>query len=67
MTDIIKYKGYTGSVEFSSDDNLYYGKVQGIKSLISYEGKTIDLLIEDFQKAINLYEEVLYGLSNSER
>ena len=31
--------GYNGSVEFSESDGVFYGKVQGVKSLISYEGK----------------------------
>jgi ABC-2 type transport system ATP-binding protein len=34
----MEYKGYVGSVEFSENDGVFYGKVQGIRSLISYEG-----------------------------
>ena len=43
MKKTMNYKGYTGSVEFSKADGLFYGKVQGIRSLISYEasGPTI--------------------------
>ena len=26
----LKYKGYTGSVEFSDEDNCLFGKVQGL-------------------------------------
>ena len=36
----LEYKGYTGSIEYSKEDDLLYGKVLGIKGLISYEGKT---------------------------
>ena len=35
MNNIMEYKGYVGSVEFSEEDGLFYGKVQGIRSLIS--------------------------------
>ena len=49
------YKGYTGSIEFSENDNLYFGKVQGINSLISYEGSDIQKLHMDFQDAIDDY------------
>ena len=59
MSDTISYKGFTGSVEFSEEDNLYFGKVLGIKGLISYEGKTYDELISDFQGAIDDYRELL--------
>ena len=38
MNNTIQYKGYVGSVEFSEEDGIFYGKVLGIRSLISYEG-----------------------------
>lgn len=51
----LEYKGYTGSIEYSSEDKLLYGKVLGIKSLISYEGSTGEALEKDFQEAVNDY------------
>ncbi|WP_016776204.1 type II toxin-antitoxin system HicB family antitoxin [Anaerophaga thermohalophila] len=51
----LEYKGYTGSIEYSKEDDLLYGKVLGIKGLISYEGKTGKELEEDFREAINIY------------
>ncbi len=57
MNNIIKYKGYIGSVEFSEADGVFYGKVQGIRSLISYEGTTANELITDFHEAIDSYLE----------
>ena len=36
MNNTIQYKGYIGSVEFSEEDGIFYGKVMGIRSLISY-------------------------------
>lgn len=53
--NIIKYKGYVGSVEFSEADNILYGKVQGIRSLISYEGASVQELIEDFHGTVDDY------------
>ena len=47
----MKYKGYEGSIEYTLEDKILFGKVQGIKSLISYEGNTIDELEKDFQAA----------------
>lgn len=55
MNNMIEYKGYVGSVEFSQSDSLFYGKVQGIRSLISYEGTTAKELIKDFQGAVDDY------------
>ena len=55
MNNIIEYKGYAGSVEFSETDGLFYGKVQGIRSLISYEGTNASELITDFHAAVDDY------------
>ena len=55
MNNIIQYKGYVGSVEFSEADNILYGKVQGIRSLISYEGTTVQEMIDDFHGAVDDY------------
>ena len=45
MNNIMEYKGYVGSVEFSESDGVFFGKVQGIRSLISYEGTSATELI----------------------
>ena len=51
----LEHRGYTGSIEYSQEDNLLYGKVLGISGLISYEGETGKLLEVDFKEAINNY------------
>lgn len=51
----LEYKNYTGSIEYSREDDLLYGKVLGIKGLISYEGKTGQELENDFREAIDTY------------
>ena len=55
MNNIMEYKGYVGSVEFSEEDGLFYGKVQGIRSLISYEGINAKELVADFHGAVDEY------------
>ena len=51
----LDYKGYTGSIEYSQEDNLLYGKVLGIQGLISYEGVTGQDLEQDFKEAVDVY------------
>jgi len=54
----LKYKGYIGSVEYSSEDDCLFGKVLGLnKILISYEGCTIRELKTDFTEGIEQYLE----------
>ena len=59
MSSVMKYKDYIGSVEFSEEDQLFYGKVLGIHSLISYEGESAKELIQDFHEAVDDYLELL--------
>ena len=55
MNNTIQYKGYVGSVEFSEEDKIFYGKVMGIRSLISYEGENVQQLLDDFHNAVDDY------------
>ena len=55
MNNTMEYKGYIGSVEFSEADGVFYGKVQGIRSLISYEGQSAGELLADFHGAVDDY------------
>jgi predicted HicB family RNase H-like nuclease len=54
-SNYVHYKDYVGSVEFSEADGVFHGKVVGIKSLISFEGDSVDAIIEDFHNAVDEY------------
>lgn len=54
----LKYKGYSGTVEYSEEDNCLFGKVIGMnKNIITYEGRTVEELKADFESGIDLYLE----------
>ena len=53
----LEYKNYTGTIEYSKEDKLLFGKVMGISSLLSYEGKTGTALEKDFKAVIDDYLE----------
>jgi len=55
MTDTIKYKQYTASVSFSTEDGVFYGKILDIKGLILFEGKSDEELMKAFEEAIEDY------------
>jgi predicted HicB family RNase H-like nuclease len=55
MNNTMEYKGYVGSVEFSETDGVFFGKVMGIRSLISYEGTNARELVGDFHGAVDDY------------
>ena len=51
----LEYKGYTGTIEYSKEDGLLFGKVLGIKALISFEGATGKELEVDFMEVVDSY------------
>ena len=55
MNYTMTYKGYNGSVEYSDEDNVYFGKIVGINDRITYEGVDTISLREDFETAIEDY------------
>ncbi len=57
MSNAMEYKGYIGSIEFSPDDMIFFGKVQGVRVLISYEGSNAVELVQDFHNAVDDYLE----------
>ena len=58
MSNILEYKGYYGTVEFSDKDNILFGKELGVNSLISFEGDSVQSLRDDFQGAVDDYLEM---------
>lgn len=55
MNNLLKYKGYYGSVEFDEESMVFYGQVQSIRGLISYEAENAKELIDSFHGAIDEY------------
>lgn len=49
MKNILKYKGFIGSVNFSAEDRAFYGKIEGINDLVTFEGTTVDELEDAFK------------------
>ncbi len=55
MSNTMNYQGYVGSVEFSEADGIFFGKVLGVRALISYEGRDASELVADFHGAVDAY------------
>ncbi len=51
------YKGYTARIEFDEADGIFWGKVLGLpaNTSITFEGKTVAQLTQDFHNAVNFY------------
>lgn len=55
MKNYFEYEGYIGSVEFSAEDRVFFGKIHGINDLITFEGTSVDELEAAFKDAITDY------------
>lgn len=53
--NLLQYKGFYGSVSFSASDEVFFGKVEGIDDLVSFEGETVKELKRRFQEAVDDY------------
>lgn len=58
MTDIIKYKNFIGSVRFSAEDEVFFGKIEGIDDLVTFEGYSVTDLKKSFMEAAEDYLEL---------
>ena len=57
MKEVLKYKGYEGSIEFDTDDEILFGIILFINDLVLYAGNTIAELKKDFKLAVDDYIE----------
>jgi len=57
MKDMMTYQNFVGSVHYSDEDRIFYGKVEHIRSLISYEGTDVDSLRQAFEESVDEYLE----------
>ena len=55
MKDVLKYKDYIGSVHYSSEDKVFYGKLEGVDDLVTFEGSTVKNLKSSFKEAVEDY------------
>jgi predicted HicB family RNase H-like nuclease len=58
MTDRLKYKDFIGSVHYSTEDEVFYGKIEGVNDLVTFEGNTVIKLKKAFKEAVNDYLEL---------
>ncbi|MEM7759916.1 MAG: type II toxin-antitoxin system HicB family antitoxin [Cyanobacteria bacterium P01_A01_bin.40] len=59
MKNLMEYKGYLGSVNYNDEDKIFYGRVEYIRSLISYEGHDVESLQNSFHEAVEDYLELV--------
>ena len=51
----MNFQGYTARVEYDERDDIFVGRVLGLRSIISFHGKTVAELRREFVAAIKDY------------
>ncbi len=49
------YKGYVGTVEYSEEDACLFGRIAGIRDIITYEGESVAEIKTAFEEAVDDY------------
>ena len=55
INNMLEYKGFYGSVEYSLEDECFHGKIAEISDLVTYEGNSISDLKKIFREAVDDY------------
>ena len=58
MKDVLTYKDYMGSVHYCAEDEVFYGKIEGIEDLVSFEAKSVDALKAAFEESVEDYLDI---------
>lgn len=57
MANTFEHRGYSGSVSISREDEVFHGKVLGLRALVNYESDTYGGLKAAFEEAVDDYLE----------
>ena len=55
MSNMLQYKEYHGSIEYSAEDHVFWGKLEGIGDLITFEATDVEGLEQAFHETVEHY------------
>jgi len=58
MIDKIIYKDFIATIHFSTIDEVFFGKIEGINDLVTFEGENVKDLKKAFEEAVDDYIEL---------
>ena len=63
MANTIEYNGYIGSIEYSSEDKCFFGKLEMIDDLVTFEATSANELEENFHAVVDEYIQTCKDLN----
>lgn len=58
MSNVIQYKGYFTNVQYSQEDKVFHGKIEGIRDLIMFECENETEAEQAFKEAVDYYLKI---------
>jgi predicted HicB family RNase H-like nuclease len=58
MDNVLEYKGYIGSIKYSAADEVFYGKIEAINALVTFEASDAKELKRAFEASVDDYLEL---------
>jgi len=58
MKDTLRHEGFFGSAHYSAKDECFFGKIEGINDLVTFEGRDVRELKLAFQEAVADYKAI---------
>jgi predicted HicB family RNase H-like nuclease len=55
MDNVLKYKNFIATIRYSEEDGAFIGRIEGINSVVSFEGQSIEELKSAFRDAAESY------------
>ncbi len=52
---MMNYKGYIGKVEYDDENHVFSGSVINVKTVITFQGKTVDEIETEFRASVDDY------------
>ena len=55
MDNLLKYNDFVATVKYSEEDEAFIGRIEGINSIVSFEGQSVKELKLAFREAVESY------------
>ena len=55
MSKALTHKGYSARIEFDPEDRIFFGRIAGIRDIITFHGESVDALVSAFEAAVDDY------------
>ena len=62
MKDLLQHEGFIGSIHFSTPDDCFFGRIEGVDDLVTFEGRSVDEIKKAFQEAVGDYKTLCVSL-----